>query len=114
MDTYLPVGTIISINNVDAMIIGYDSYNKEEELIDGYIIVKYPIGFTNENSLAFIDVNCVFDILYMGYHYNESDEYLKAQKEVFEVLKPLGADRAFKHFAEIADSIRKEVDNNVI
>lgn len=67
---YLPLGTVVSIINNDFfyMIIGYKQ--KFGDKTYDYIVVKYPIGFVDFNTLAFFNHENIETILYLG-NYNE-------------------------------------------
>lgn len=63
----LSLGTVIKINDCKACIIGYSSTERESKTICGYILVSYPIGFTNIDKAIFIPFDAKFDILAEGY-----------------------------------------------
>lgn len=63
----LPLGTVIRVNEHNVCIIGYGSAKNEKATGDGYLVVSYPLGFTNINKTFFIPHNYDFEILAEGY-----------------------------------------------
>ena len=63
----LPLGTIIRVNEHNVCIIGYGSGKNEKVTGDGYLVVSYPLGFTNIDKTFFIPHNYDFEIIAEGY-----------------------------------------------
>lgn len=85
MEKVLPVGTIIDIKDNKFLIIGYSSNDLNNEF--GYLIVKYPLGYTKKEQILFLSENTPITVVYYGFNCTEYDEYLTAQKELFYSLK---------------------------
>lgn len=112
MNSYLPVGTLIDIHGIKSMIIGYDNHELNNKIQDGYLIVKFPIGFTGIDSIAFIPADEKFDIINIGFNTKKFDEYLSAQKELMDVLMAVDADIAYQAIDESAQIIDRMVNKS--
>ena len=78
---YLPLGTVITIKNNDFfyMIVGYTQ--KISDNTYDYIVVKYPIGFVDFNTLAFFNHDNIEEIIYLGSYNDKMNKILKQIKE---------------------------------
>lgn len=112
MSTYLPVGSIIKIRDVVAVVIGYDTQNIDGVLYDGYSIVKHPIGYIGSESVAFLSTNAEFNVIHIGFSTDEYTDYLQAQKNLFEVLQPLGEEKMNDQFNDISEAIIGKVEKH--
>lgn len=92
------------------MVIGYDNLDKDGEFLDGYTVVKHPVGFSDESNVGFIPCDSDFEVVFDGYHKQEFDKYLSAQKEFYEVLRPLGTKGALEQLSEIRKAVKKGVE----
>lgn len=72
----LSLGTVIKINDCKACIIGYSTTERDSKTISGYILVPYPIGFTNIDKAVFIPFDTKFDVLAEGYSTEISNRML--------------------------------------
>ena len=73
---FLPLGTIIKINNHKMCIIGYTSVEKDAISVGGYLVVSYPIGFTDIDKTFFVPHNAELEVLEEGYKTKASDAVL--------------------------------------
>ena len=78
---YLPLGTIVTIKNNDFfyMIVGYTQ--KISDNTYDYIVVKYPIGFVDFNTLAFFNHENIEEIIYLGSYNDKMNKILKQIKD---------------------------------
>lgn len=107
MDKYLPVGTILSVRDIEVMVIGYSSQIKDNQIIDGYMVVKHPIGFQGDENLGFLALNEDYKMVFEGYVYEEATEYLEAQKNLMDELKKYPASEAEKQLAVVGQNLLK-------
>ena len=63
----LPLGTVIRVNEHNVCIIGYGSGKNEKITASGYLVVSYPLGFTNAEKIFFIPHDYDFTIISEGY-----------------------------------------------
>ncbi len=78
---YLPLGTVITIKNNDFfyMIVGYTQ--KISDKTYDYIVVKYPVGFVDFNTLTFFNHDNIEEIIYLGSYNDKMNKILKQIKE---------------------------------
>ena len=78
---YLPLGTIVTIKNNDFfyMIVWYTQ--KISDNTYDYIVVKYPIGFVDFNTLAFFNHENIEEIIYLGSYNDKMNKILKQIKD---------------------------------
>lgn len=78
---YLPLGTVITIKNNDFfyMIVGYTQ--KISDKTYDYIVVKYPVGFVDFNTLTFFNHDNIETIIYLGSYNDKMNKILKQIKE---------------------------------
>ena len=78
---YLPLGTVVTIknNNFFYMIVGYTQ--KISDNTYDYIVVKYPIGFVDFNTLAFFNHENIEEIIYLGSYNDKMNKILKQIKD---------------------------------
>ena len=78
---YLPLGTVVTIKNNDFfyMIVGYTQ--KISDNTYDYIVVKYPIGFVDFNTLAFFNHENIEEIIYLGSYNDKMNKILKQIKD---------------------------------
>lgn len=107
MNKYLEIGSIVLIDKIEMMVVGYNINLEEESVIDGYLVVKYPIGFQGKNSVAFLPIKSDFAIVFEVISNQETREYLDAQKRFADTLISLGKENAEKQLKAI-DSIFAE------
>ena len=72
---YLPVGTVVLVNNniKTLMIIGYLS--KNENKISDYIAVYYPEGFHGKECLQKFNHDDIVGVLKLGLKFDKQEEY---------------------------------------
>ena len=78
---YLPLGTVVTIKNNDFfyMIVGYTQRISDNTY--DYIVVKYPIGFVDFNTLAFFNHENIEEIIYLGSYNDKMNKILKQIKD---------------------------------
>ena len=78
---YLPLGTVVTIKSNDFfyMIVGYTQ--KISDNTYDYIVVKYPIGFVDFNTLAFFNHENIEEIIYLGSYNDKINKILKQIKD---------------------------------
>ena len=78
---YLPLGSVVTIKNNDFfyMIVGYTQ--KISDNTYDYIVVKYPIGFVDFNTLAFLNHDNIETIIYLGSYNDKMNKILKQIKD---------------------------------
>lgn len=86
-EKYLPIGTIVKINNLNkkVMIIGYYSIEYQDSVkIYDYVGCAYPEGMLFKNNTFSFNHSEIQIVLYMGY---VDDEYQKFNNSLNEKLK---------------------------
>lgn len=78
---YLPLGTITTIkdNGFFYMIVGYTQ--KTDKIVYDYIAVKYPVGFTDLNTLVYFNHENIDKIIYLGNYNDKMNKILKQIKD---------------------------------
>lgn len=78
---YLPLASVVSVKNNGFffMIIGYTQ--KISDNTYDYIVVKYPVGFVDINTLAFFNHDNIDKIIYLGSYNKEMKKILKQIKD---------------------------------
>lgn len=74
MDNYLPIGTIVVLNeNIDVkfMVVGYLPTNQKGDCRD-YAAIRYPMGVYDNHSFFFFDNKDIHKVLFKGY---EDDDF---------------------------------------
>lgn len=83
----LPIGSIIKIDDIDLMIVGY-RYYQSSEFVFFYLVSVYPIGFNgDEKSLSLIPLNKHYEVISKGYTDSSVERYLEAKKDLYETLR---------------------------
>ncbi|MBQ4528368.1 MAG: DUF4176 domain-containing protein [Clostridia bacterium] len=112
MSEYLPVGSIINVNDTKLMIIGYELVDKDDKFVDGYTVVKYPMGYMKNESLFFVSVDAEFSVEWQGYSYDDGNEWLEANKRFSDSIKSLDYQDAKNHLEYIITAIKEHGDKN--
>ncbi len=74
MNNYLPIGTIVVLNeNADTkfMVVGYLPINQKGDCRD-YSAIRYPMGMYDNHSFFFFNNKDIREVLYKGY---EDDDF---------------------------------------
>lgn len=81
MNDVLPIGTIVSLENSQKlMIVGY--MPGVEDKIYLYSAVPYPAGMMLDNNLVLIDFNCKLNVFAQGYTGESTKEFLPGLKKI--------------------------------
>lgn len=85
MEGLLPLGSVIKINNSEAlfMIMGYFPSSEENDEIYEYMGVPYPLGFRPDDEIFMFDGDAIGEVLFAGYENELSKQYLEAMMTVF-------------------------------
>ena len=92
MNSFLPVGSVITIQNDQNkhqkyVILGYfPTTNEEKPKVFDYLCYMYPDGVKNKKSF-FVNEEDIDDILFIGYQSKYNDKLLTFFKEQSSVLK---------------------------
>lgn len=84
---FLPLGTIIKVNDYKLCVIGYTSAKKDSADVAGHLAVSYPLGFTNIDKVFFIPCHQKVEILAEGFSSNGSKKLLDTMAKAFTTLK---------------------------
>lgn len=89
MDKLYSIGTIIEVDNVKCMIVGYQMVEKTkiDEYVNCYVITPYPIGFTDLGDLNIIPIDMVKDSLFDGFIDEKCRGFLENKKIIFDGSK---------------------------
>ena len=78
MNDVLPIGTIVSLENSQKlMIVGYMPSVEDK-------IYLYPAGMMLDNNLVLIDFNCKLNVFAQGYTDESTKEFLPGLKKILE------------------------------
>ena len=84
MKEYLPIGTIVNVNQaheMNFMIVGLMIENAEGERRD-YVAVKYPIGNVGKGQYYFFNHSDIKEIVHMGYVNEDHNIYVELLNSV--------------------------------
>lgn len=108
----LPLGSIIEVNSHKVCIIGYTSDDKAAVSTAGYIVVSYPVGFTNIDKAFFIPHNTPMEVIAQGYQSEASALVLDILAKGFEAAKDLSRDDLLKISAAIKNVAEQHKEAN--
>ena len=79
------IGSVIAIQENKFVVCGYNPYEREDGSVGfGYVLVPYPLGFVNVDSLSLVDVERAYPVVHEGYKNEaaeEADQVLEAARE---------------------------------
>lgn len=74
--TILPLGSVVLLNNIKYMILGYEPVFKEEKALILYVIEPYPAGFTDQHCLGVCEMGQIDSVIFTGPRYEKNEEFL--------------------------------------
>lgn len=101
----LPIGSVISIKNIKMIIIGYNITPVSKIRID-YIVALYPLGITDEKSIALISVERNFKIISEGYKSKEFSCFINEKNSQFTTLKDVDVEQLRNFLNKIEEVIK--------
>lgn len=100
------MGSVINRNNISFMTVGFASIKKEKELVCGYYVVPYPVGFISIQKVFFLPVNAQYSVLAQGYVNDASAPILELLGQYFEKSKYLRPE----DYPKILEKIKQTID----
>lgn len=91
----LPLGSIIVVNYHKLCIIGYATVENESSHI-GYVVVSYPLGFTNIKKAFFVPRDHKYEVLAEGYKTKASEAALNTIGKSLEWAKQVPIESLFE------------------
>ncbi len=83
----LPIGTIINVNEIELMIVGYREIQNKDKFVFCYVVSVFPIGYTgNEKSVSLIPIKKEYEVVYRGLENDVSLRYIKIIEERYNAL----------------------------
>lgn len=98
----LPLGTVLKVRGHEVLIMGYTSAERGDVTAAGYVVVPYPLGFTNVDKSFFIPHDEGFEVVAEGYATPASTAALAAIAKSFE----LAANASYEDLVKIRDAVR--------
>lgn len=83
----LPIGSVITVNDINVLIVGYTSAKKQGKAVYGYYVVPYPLGYIDVGKLLFVPRETKFALISNGYRTEDSDKLVHFLEQHFELAK---------------------------
>ncbi|MBQ4528365.1 MAG: DUF4176 domain-containing protein [Clostridia bacterium] len=96
MTGYLPVGSVIRVDDTKLIILGNTTAPEDGKLTDFYLVAKYPLGYMGSKSVSAIKVDDDYKVEFEGYSFAEADKYLAAKRKFNNSLKTISVEDARK------------------
>lgn len=90
--TLLPIGSVLKINEVNAIICGYQIQKKEEHNTLCYVIVPYPTGFGTMRDVYTIPTDADMEVVFQGYRSKGYHIFAKPKEQINELMKQYTAE----------------------
>ncbi len=88
------------------MVCGYNPYEREDGSVGfGYVLVPYPLGFVNVDSLSLVDVEQEYPVVHEGYCNEAAEQAVQLIQSAHESGKTL----TMAQFQAIQDEVVTEV-----
>lgn len=111
MDKLQPLGSVLAIGEHRYVVIGHRIVRDGDQAGPGYVVVPYPLGFVDADSLATVPASAVDEVVSAGLANEASDAYL----ESFDALAQESAGIAYDEYLSserlLADFAREEAGN---
>ncbi len=77
-----PIGSLIRAENCKAIVSGYDFIAKDNKLVLQYLVLPYPMGYTNKDDLRMVAVDrCeLIECGYRGEMFSPLENYLQGMR----------------------------------
>lgn len=111
MSELLPIGSIIKVDKILFMIIGYKTERCPESFENYYGIVKFPLGFISKESLGLISIKREFEVIYKGYVSEEGEKYIKNKEYIINAIDEMGFDNWNRKEKEIISYLERQNSN---
>lgn len=83
MDSLLPIGSIIEVNEIKLIVMGYREFIADTYKFF-YIVGVFPLGFTGApQSVTLLPVDASYKIIFRGYESASVKKYLETKSKVF-------------------------------
>lgn len=76
------VGTLLVCGDQPFMVCGYRFIEQDERLLPCYVMVPYPLGYINENSLSLVDATINRKVIATGLNNDAQTRFNNALEEV--------------------------------
>lgn len=107
MENLLQIGSVFQIENVKFLIIGYSFQDSGENLTVGYKCLGLPYGYIKKDSVKFVAVNDVAEIVFKV-ECEEAKDFIKYQSKFFDCLQELGIENAVEVLKAFENGVKEE------
>lgn len=102
------IGTIIQMEDIKAIIAGYDFFEKENRLVLHYIVLPIPRGYARKEDLKIVDAHTV-SVVSVGFENEASDYYSRFLEQVCKIAEQCSAEEMREYLnAAITQAERQE------
>lgn len=101
----LPLGSVIGIQKKKFIISGYRPIENSGNVAAGYMILPYPLGYINQNSIFICPVSSVEEVFFEGYQNERSERFLT----YIEGIETEGVHADYAGFLEFLKLAREKV-----
>lgn len=115
MADLLPLGSIVSKNNIKYCILGYANIEKASKQILGYTVAPYPFGFLDKSLLGILDCEDVEEVIFVGYETEKSEAVCELYSNVHSAMCKYGSDVVAESMQTVKTVLEKkseEAENN--
>lgn len=92
----LPIGSLVLINNVKAIIVGYFWGEQGQHLVRQYAVLPYPQGYTDKSSLKIVSDNMI-QVVNEGYKSEASKHLLRYLDNVNQMASQVPAKKMYEY-----------------
>ncbi len=86
MNKLLPIGSIVEYESEKLAIIGYTEVHTDNGYVTGYLIVPYPLGFMDKESIKLLPYDKVSGVVSEGYKNDSCEKALNTMEELHEFI----------------------------
>lgn len=83
----LPIGSVLCANNKKALVVGYHFETEDDKFVTSYLVVDFPMGYINTNSVGVVSVEADMDVIFEGYANDSYAAFIKNKQELYELSR---------------------------
>ena len=111
LDKLQPLGSVLAIGEHRYVVIGHRIVRDGERVGPGYVVVPYPLGFVDADSLATVPASAVDEVVSAGLASEASDTYLESFGALVQESAGISYDEYQASERLLADFAREEASN---
>ncbi len=106
----LPIGSVITMESVDFLIVGYNIGVEGEQFDYQYVISRYPMGYINKRSLLSVSVKTEMEVKHRGYEGEGFQKFIQRKKDEYHLTQKMKPQEVEAGFVEAIKGLTREKD----